>query len=400
MFQPFQLTMSAYTAHNVDSSSFVLSVLVLGFLVPAVPALSLQRADAALRGRHPESESAALSFLSLGQVPGATPSYVKYGRPEFTTFSNATTACQACAEFFPTKEDGKRFHAGLYNDASGGVWERTCRAGKCDFRDPQTDPVGGIIGKGDTRTCITRDPVPWFTECEPVLRDSVHSVLDATRYCSYKEQMFIPPPAGTVSRFADKPKAWRRIGGTNEQCLATIENEGSALFDSASFCDANLPALSGCCETVFTALSCVAETSSKSGAPGGIFSSMSGETAQMAEAFTKYCVPLCQNTKEQFCEKYPGTDICVDHKDCSGCTGKGGLWCPKLETCHCPSKNPPCIAPPITTPLQCLAPKDDAKAAAPPPAADAKDDAADGPGEGEAPLCKYAEMARMWKRRQ
>merc|ERR1719272_2337241 len=175
--------MPAYTAHNVDSSSFILAALVVGCLVPAVPALSLQRADAALRGRHPETESGTLSFLSVGQVPGATPSYVKYGRPEFTTFNNATSACQACAEFFPTKEDGKRFHANLYEDASGGVWERTCRAGKCDFRDPQTDPVGGVIGRGvgpggmpDGKTCITRDPVPWFTACEPVLLESTKAL--------------------------------------------------------------------------------------------------------------------------------------------------------------------------------------------------------------------------------
>jgi len=309
-------------------------------------------------------------------------------------------------EFYPIKEDGERFHAKKYEDPSGGVWARSCRAGQCDFRDPQTDPVGGIIGKGvgpegkpDGKTCITRDPVPWFTDCDPVIRDTTKSLLDATRYCSYREQLFIPPPAGTVSRFAGKAQAWARIGGTNEQCLATIEREGAALFDGMTFCDSNLPALSGCCETVYSALTCVAETASaKAGvSQDGIFSSVSGEAAQMLESFTKYCVPLCKNTKPEFCKKYPGTDICVNAKGCTECTKKGGLWCPKLETCHCPSKNPPCLKPPITTPLQCLADAD--KDRGDRLAVDHEEKAADAGDAGDKALCKYSEMARMWKGR-
>lgn len=384
------------------------SVLLLGCQVSVVPALSVNRASVGLHGHRQGEKSGSLSFLSLEQAPGPKPAYVTYGEPEFTTFNNITTACQACVEFWPDKEDGKRFHSSLYTDGDGGVWERSCRAGKCDFRDPQVDPVGGVIGQGtgpnrkpDGKTCITRDPVQWFSDCEPVLLESTHSLLDATRYCSYREQIFIPPPDGAVSRFSGKPEAWTRIGGSHEQCLTTIEKEGSALFDTATFCDSNLPALSGCCESIFSALSCVAETSSRVGGnPQGIFATMGSEGAQMLESFSKYCVPLCQNTKEEFCAKFPSADVCMKPKECTDCTKIGGLWCPKLESCHCPSKNPPCIAPPITTPLQCLGDDDGKRRFAP----SAKDDGGKGNGgaggDGDGKLCKYKDMARTWAQRE
>lgn len=386
---------------------FVVSVLAL---VCQVQALSILRKDA-LTARPEPTQPFTLLSIEQAQVPGPVPAYVNYGdednKPQFTTFSNKSTACHACVEFWPTKEDGARFHQKKYEDPSGGVWDRTCRAGPCDFRDPQTDPVGGIIGKGvgpggkpDGKTCITRDPVPWFSDCEPILEDTTASLLDATRYCSYKNQMFIPPPQGSVSRFGGKPHPWARIGGTNEQCLATIEREGAALFDGMTFCDSNLPALSGCCETVFSSLTCIAETTSaKTGvSQESVFAAMGESASQMLESFTKYCVPLCQNTKPEFCEKYPGTDICVEPKGCTDCTAKGGLWCPKLESCHCPSKNPPCLKPPITTPLQCLGAQDKGhrrRATAPAVEADKAKVAAD----DDNALCKYTEMARKWKPR-
>jgi len=379
-------------------------ILVLGCL-PQAAALSVRGAGVAL-GKTAERPVERISFLSIDQPAGPMPLYVKYGAPEFTTFNNVTSACQACVTFWPMKEDGKRFHSKLYDDPSGGVWVRSCRASKCDFRDPQTDPVGGVIGRGvgpggmpDGKTCMTRDPVPWFTDCEPVLLDAAHTVLDATRYCSYREQIFIPPPVDTVSRFAGKPVGWARIGGTQEQCLATIEKEGSALFDEMNMCDANLPALSGCCETVYSGLTCLAETAfTKTGmSKQDVFATMTDEAAQMLEAFSKYCVPLCQNTKEEFCAKNPGADICLSPKGCTGCTKRGGIWCPKLESCHCPSKNPPCIKPPITTPLQCL---DDGQKHLRGDK-DGKMDLGDGAGRGagakDDALCKYSEMARNWK---
>jgi len=386
-------------------------LLVVGCQVSPVQALSVLRGSVFQAGQVAQPVE-AFSFLSIGQAPGATPAYVHYGKPEFTTFNNVSSACRACVEFWPEKEDGKRFHQKKYDDPNGGVWDRGCRAGKCDFRDPQTDPVGGVIGRGvgpngapDGKTCITRDPVPWFTDCEPVLLESTSTLLDATRYCSYKEQIYIPPPAKTVSRFAvaknqKKPQAWARIGGTNEQCLATIEREGAALFDGMSFCDSDMPALSGCCETVYSALTCVAETASaKTGASQeGIFADLSVEGKQMMETFSKYCVPLCQQTKPEFCAKTPEADICVNPTGCTECTARGGLWCPKLESCHCASENPPCIDPPVTEPLFC--PYGDKnqfdgghrrrqKAAA----------KKAGDGDDKA-LCKYAEMARMWKPRR
>lgn len=351
------------------------------------------------------SQPKSFSLLSIEQVPGPTPQYVQYGPPEFTTFGNSTTACQACIEFFPEKQDGKRFHSRLHEDSSGGVWEQSCRAGICDFRDPQTDPVGGVIGKGDSKTCLTRDPVPWYKDCEPIVMKAASSVTEVTQYCSYKEQLFVPPPANTVSHFAgSKGKAWSRIGGNKEQCLAVIETQGAALQDTMSFCDSDLPALSGCCETVFETLTCVAETAVAQGlwsqAQGSIFAIMGDEGTQMLEAFANYCVPLCQNTKEEFCETYPNADICVSFHTCSDCTSTGGLWCPKLESCHCPSPDPPCIAPPITTPLQCVAPpkKDlDDGGKGPNKKKVVNKDKAEAPAESEKALCRYAEFAQKWE---
>jgi len=376
-----------------------------------VASLLLVPLSEAIVARSPKEK---FSLLSIEQVPGPTPLYVSYGPPEFTTFSNLSTACQACIEFFPEKQDGKRFHSALFEDKDGGVWDRSCRAGPCDFRDPQTDPVGGVIGQGvgpgrtpDGKSCITQDPVPWYADCDPIAKKAATSILDVTRYCSYREQLFIPPPTSMVSHFAgSKGKAWNRIGGSQEQCLLTIEKEGSNLMDSMTFCDSDLHALSGCCESVFGALTCVAETSVQNGlwnpSQGSVFSMYQDNDGAMLETFAKYCVPLCQNTKEEFCEKYPSSDVCVSHTECSNCTAGGGLWCPKLETCHCPGPKPPCIKPPVMTPLQCL-PKE-------------KDNLRGGGGKGdknkksnqksaadlaaeehsEKALCKYSKFALKW----
>lgn len=350
-------------------------------------------------GSHRSDRSHELSFLSIDQVPQPKPAYVKYGEPDFTTFNNVTSACQACIEFWPEKEDALRFHSKLYVDEKwGGIWARSCRAGTCDFRDPQTEPVGGVVGKGDDRICITRDPVPWFSECEPIILQSASSLLDVTRYCSYREQLFVPPPIGTVSRFDGKPQAWARIGGTKEQCLTTIEKEGAALFDDSNFCDANVAALSGCCETVHSALQCVGETAWSIGAgKGSIFAEFGDSVTQMMESFTKYCVPLCN-----LCETHPGADICVLPKDCTTCTSKGGLWCPKLKSCHCPSKKPPCIAPPITAPLKCIkGVQEDADMVS--SSRTKKVKTRRPPTSSQSPTstdCPYKEMARKWRLRE
>lgn len=386
-------------------SSAAVLLLATGFLlVPVSKAANLR------------SRPQKFSLLSTEQVPGPIPQWVQYGPPQFTTFSNKTMACKACMEFFPEKQDGERFHSGIYEDKDGGEWPRICRAGSCDFRDPQTDPVGGVIGQGvgpgrtpDGKSCITQDPVPWYDDCDPIVKESLSSVQEVTRYCSYREQIFVPPPANMASHFADgKGNEWRRIGGSKEQCFKTIETQGFNLMDSMSFCDSDLKALSGCCETVFSALNCVAETSTAKGlwspAQGSIFAGMNEEGTKMLETFAQYCVPLCQNTKEEFCENHPTADLCVKHDSCSNCTASGGLWCPKLESCHCAGPKPPCIKPPILTPLQCL-PKEEVeeekveeqkavaapsgpakKAPGPAPEAEVKDSA----------LCKYAKFAKEW----
>jgi hypothetical protein len=234
-------------------------------------------------------------------------------------------------------------------------------------------------------------------------------MLDVTRYCSYREQIFIPPPAKTVSPFAGKPESWSLIG-TKEQCLTTIAKQGAALFDDMSFCDTDMKALSGCCESVFGALTCVGETASAKGIGDetSLFASMTADAAQMLELFSEYCVPLCQNTKEEFCGKFPGADVCVSHSSCETCTGQGGLWCPKLKSCHCPGPKPPCIAPPIMTPLKCVhvaadKPKKKRRMNAFKPVAkqavggSAPGSSAPGDAAGRNALCKYAEMASKWK---
>lgn len=353
------------------------------------------------------------SFLNIDQVPGPLPLYVSYGPPDITTFSNLTTACWACQEFFPVIKDGKRLHADLHEDKNGGIWEQSCRAGPCDFRDPQTQGYGGVAGQGvgpgntpDGKTCITLDPVPWFNECEPITLGDTSSMLDVTRYCSYKQQIFIPPPAQTVSRFARKPKAWSLIG-RKDQCMETIAKQGSALFDEMSFCDSDMQALSGCCESVYGALTCVAETATAKGVGNqtAIFASMAEEGALMLDIFSKYCVPLCQNTKEEFCGKFPEADVCVSRKSCESCTATGGIWCPKLKSCHCPGPKPPCIKPPIRVPLKCLPEEEEKKKASPilekakpkkiaaAPAAAAPES---GPDAASNALCKYAQMASKW----
>lgn len=353
------------------------------------------------------------SLLSIEQVPGPTPLYVSYGPPEFTTFSNLTTACMACIEFFPEKQDAKRFHSALYEDKEGGVWDRVCRAGTCDFRDPQTQPVGGVIGQGPdgkpqtANSCITRDPVPWYSDCEPIAKEGSATITEVTHFCSYREQIFIPPPTKMVSYFTGaKDNAWSRIGGAKEKLLNTIEKEGAALFDSMTFCDSDLPKLSGACESVFGALNCVAETSVTKGlwnpADGSVFSMYEDNDGQMLEAFAKYCVPLCQYTKEEFCENYPHADVCVSHNECSACTADGGIWCPKLESCHCPGPKPPCIKPPVTTPLQCSMmgkEKDGLRGGGKKFGLDGnggKKKAAPAAGGGEKALCKYSKFALTW----
>lgn len=337
-------------------------------------------------------QTKSVSLLHIKQMPGAVPLYVSYGPPEFSTFDNKTSACKACVEFFPEKLDGKKGHSGLYHDENGGIWAQGCRAGLCDFRDPQTDPVGGIVGHGvgvggkpDGRTCLTRDPVQWYTDCETVMLDASYTPLDVTRYCTYREQIFIPPPVGTASYFAGNPKAWTRVGGSKEQCMTTIEKHGSALFESMNFCAADLGALTGCCETMLRALNCLGETAAARGIGDQSVILPSWEATGMLTTFQKYCVPLCEHKT-------------VKPKTCESCTKQGGLWCPKLKSCHCPSGKPPCIAEPITVPLKCnpvIKPKFRVPGSSTTPGPATHKSNKDPPGGGGS-VCKYADFAMKW----
>mmetsp|Transcript_12560 Transcript_12560/g.23516 ORF Transcript_12560/g.23516 Transcript_12560/m.23516 type:complete len:398 (+) Transcript_12560:34-1227(+) len=358
----------------------------------------------------PERAAAALVDTGAAVLRDDPLAYVKYGKPQFTTFSNASAACQACITYYPLKEDGGRFNSPMHqatDKETGGdptEWLRKCRAGPCDFRDPQTQPEGGIIGMGpdfgkpDGKTCLTRDPVMWYSDCEEVLQKSSSSVLDVTRYCSYKHQIFFPPPAGLPTNFADVDTAFTRFGRSKEQCTATIAKQGQALFGEVNACDTDLEALSGCCESVYGVMTCVQEGA------GGILAAE--ELSSTMEVFEKYCVPLCKYTEEEFCTKFPHSDVCVKHESCETCTASGGLWCPKLMSCHCPGPDPPpCMLAPKSLPTECSVAKfkkflpKDAVAVTPESSAQAsvQQQAAGTTGlERPGKICKYEEMARNW----
>lgn len=323
--------------------------------------------------------------------------YVKFGPAQFTTFVNASAACQACVMYYPTKQDGGRGHAGLYkateHDTGGDEtkWERQCRAGPCDFRDPQTQPDGGIIGKGpdfgnpDGKTCLTLEPVTWYSNCEGILQKSAASPLEVTQYCSYKYQLYFPPPAGSGISFANYKIPFQRFSNS-QQCTKTIEKHGAALFGEINSCDSDLEALSSCCESVYGAMTCVQK--------GGVVLAAEDLGETMA-VFEKYCVPLCKYTKEEFCAIYPYSDVCVTHQSCETCTASGGLWCPKLMSCHCPGpKPPPCKLEPKRSPDQCF-PKPKPKKLRGP--LEPEPAPAGPPYPTEPPkVCKYETMARTW----
>lgn len=352
-----------------------------------------------------------------GRVARAEPhGYASFSHEEeVTAYKTPLDACKACITFFPTKADGQKFSAAIHQDASGGSWAQTCRAGPCDFRDPQTQPWGGVIGAGSEayqdafgawwrspqgRSCMTRDPVSWYKDCGPILLEAASTYLDVTRYCSFTHQIFVPPPvgaetSGAVVAMAGGSAPFARLDGSGEQCQAVIAKQGAALLDDRSMCDSDLNALSGCCESVFESMKCLVVESKATGTnfhDQMALNATMDATREMRELFSRYCVPLCQYSRPEFCEMYPHSDICVSGRDtCLPCVRYGGIWCSDTKTCECSisSTRKGCSR----TALQCAGPRFEPPPAptAPPPPTTPLPPMDMGMGE-----CKYLEMEKVW----
>jgi len=332
--------------------------------------------------------------------------------PGVTTYQTPLDACRACMTFFPSKEDGHKFHDPIHQDAAGGSWEQRCRAGPCDFRDPQNQPWGGMIGAGSeafqdtfaswwraptTESCMTRDPVSWYHDCESMLLEDAKNYHDITQYCSYRNQIFVPPPADQPGSkiFAGATTAFTRLDASHENCYATIADQGEKLFSDRKQCDSDVIKLSGCCESVFEALHCVATEGKGRGislSDQAGFEATQDAVNSTLQLFSQYCVPLCQYSKEEFCAHYPTSDICVGYVTCPDCTRHGGSWCEDTQKCEC-SARPGCAQ----TALQCAGP--DWKPPPPPSVPKPITPPPPGPpppsdfGLGD---CKYLEMEKAW----
>eukprot|EP00747_Dinoflagellata_sp_TGD_P182319 gnl/TRDRNA2_/TRDRNA2_36531_c0_seq1.p1 gnl/TRDRNA2_/TRDRNA2_36531_c0~~gnl/TRDRNA2_/TRDRNA2_36531_c0_seq1.p1 ORF type:complete len:436 (-),score=52.79 gnl/TRDRNA2_/TRDRNA2_36531_c0_seq1:243-1550(-) len=303
-------------------------------------------------------------------------SYWGYSKqPAATTFDTELDACRACITFYPEKQDGLKNHASIPQDVSGGAWAKTCHAGPCDLRDPQTQPWGGIVGAGseafqdafggwwkppDNKQCITLDPVQWYKDCDPILRTGLATMYDISRYCSYTSQLSLPSPTPAfLSPFAGVSKPFTRLNPSREQCLGTIQKQGKALFDDTNVCDSNLKELSECCHSMHASLICLFNTAKETKIA---FTDQEGynqtkeSLEESVELFTKYCEPLCMaSSKGEFCKHFPRSDICVALDNCNVCTTHGAEWCEDSGGCHCPSSTVKCRHDTQTTPMSCIA---------------------------------------------
>lgn len=338
---------------------------------------------------HSTSEKSLTQFR-LSSVPAAT------------TYANTLEACQACVTHFPTREVADPDASG---HAKGQEWARGCRAGPCTARDGPLPAGAHPALQGDT-FCISLDPIPWYSACEAVLASAMTSVYDLTRYCSYKEQIYVPPPPGMHSAFAGTTSAFTRLDSSHEQCLSTIRVQGAALWDDLTFCDSDLHALSACCESVHEAMKCTHEVGGS--APLYIlqsdqegFAALKIATSEATQIFDAYCVPLCRHSKEEFCVEYPRADSCVSYDKCSTCTRGGGEWCPGADTCGCPSKSSLCPSGPLRSPAQCFQSQQQERrrqqlrpTTAPPVL---KPNVSHPPPEE--PKCKYLDMVDVWSQK-
>lgn len=355
------------------------------------------------------------------QIPREPPhGYTEYGTPEQdgvddhpgTSFDTRPAACSACISFYPEQRDGEKFHDPVYRDPKGGKWEQRCRVGPCNQRDPQVQPWGGMIGAGSEsytdmtltswgswwraplgKSCFTQDPVSWFEDCEGVLLEDAKSMYDLTRICSYRHQIAIPPPQNKGLRplgFAGATEAFTRLDSSREKCLATIQSQGTALFDNSSFCDSDIRALSGCCESVFDSFKCLINEGRESKLAAKDMAGLNATKLAMEPAlqlFSDFCIPLCQYSKEEFCDHYPDSDICVQYLDCKPCTAHHGFWAIDRKECTCTQDQfalttcPKASGGPITVTTTTRRPSSTTGLPMP---------------DIDVPSCKYLEMKDVW----
>jgi len=335
--------------------------------------------------------------------------YEEYGGPPpGTVFGSVVEACDQCIAFYPEKlGDGGKFGSPEYKDAKGGHWEQRCRAGPCNFREPQTQPWGGVLGAGsvadpsvgwwkgpDDGTCFTLDPVFKFQECEPALRPAARTTHDLLRWCGYKHQI-----AALPMEFAGAKTPFTRLGGGKEECQNIIEKEGHAFYDDKSFFDSDLKALSGCCENSYEVIKCVIDEGLKK---SDIimndlveFNNTMNKMRDMGALFEAYCTPICEFDEAEFCSHYPTSDKCAKYSDCESCVMHSGTW--HFDTKECKKDGPwwtaktpiqckPTTPPPMTTPP----PTEPPPPPLPPPEPDVP------PPEPVFPPCKYLEVSKIW----
>lgn len=378
----------------------------MGLVRPGPPSVSYNTMNALL-----DKEGLGLSLI---ETRSGTALHVKHTaastrKPNVTAYPDLLSACRACIEFFPAKEDGLKFHAAMHHDTwGGGTWPGTCHAGPCTTRG-DIIVVGSSVESNEESFCITQVPVPWFSECEPVLQAAMTNVYDLSRFCSYREQIFVPPPAHELSAFVGVTQAFTRLDNTQETCLDTINTQGTRLWDDMNFCDTDLHTLSGCCESVHDSLKCTYEVGGS--APAFIlqqdqqgWDQLKASSGVATGLFDEFCVPLCVNSYEEFCEKYPYADICVQYRECAPCTRSGGFWCAETGECQCPlgsaaligRPDPQCPSEPIKSTLQCLASTTPAPPAPPALRPRAPPAPAPPPPLPPAMQCKYLEMVDVW----
>lgn len=397
-------------------------------------------------------------------VDKARMQYFKFSKkPAITTFDKEIDACRACITFFPEKEDGEKYHAPIPKNEMGGEWARVCHAGPCDFRDPQTQPWGGVIGAGteaftdpwgswwkppENKQCMTKDPVFGYSDCEPILYDSMENMYDVTRFCSYQTQLSFPPPTNkTLSPWTGVEKHFTRLNSGREPCLTVIETMGPNLYSDMNSFDSNLNQLSGCCQSMHLSMMCVADVANHSGVwlkDEKGYNDTRETIQEPLELFSKYCTPLCiydanlraryatdpqrrTDTANQFmllkaaqlvgpkfedarvstgpgpwegefCEHYPSSDVCIQLPTCKLCTQHGGYWCADEPVeCRGPADTRACASGLQETAIACVqATPAPPIAEIPPPAPPPKKPKRILPPPIEIGPCKYLTVEKIW----
>jgi len=296
-----------------------------------------------------------------------------------TSYEKPYDACVGCVRFSPTISVPE-------HEENEGPGAEECRFGPCDFRDPQTQPWGGVIGGGseaDPETgwykppkplvCFTHEDVSWYDKCDDLLYKEAATVPQVSTACEYIEQINVMGP------FIGFTKAFERLGAPRkgEECAKVIE-DGWTLYDDANSFNSDLEALHGCCETVHQYFTCVGDRKDLLMGDNAGLMKLDAIANHTVSHFSLFCVPMYRfPTKKEFCGEFPTSDPCVEYKGCTPCTEHGGVWCPDQKTCTkhgeewCIRDPAVCDAKPFTPAPEAPAPPPAPPAPAPP---DAKPD--------------------------